>query len=185
MLPLSLYLLSFIICFDHARWYRREIFHPLYIALALLSLKTMPSYSEIMVSQLLLIFCSTLLVVCMVCHGELARLKPQSQYLTSFYLMASTGGALGSAFVVLVAPRIFDRFWEFQIALLGCGLLLAITLLHDRTSWLYPLRYGGVILAVAGILLIAGAYVFIRPTTGSANLPIQRSAMSRMATEIR
>jgi hypothetical protein len=162
VLPLSFYLLSFIICFDHARWYRREIFHPLYVALALLSLKTMPSYSHVLVAQLLLIFCSTMLVVCMVCHGELARLKPEPQYLTSFYLMSSTGGALGSAFVVILAPRIFERFWEFQIALLGCGILVVLTLVRDRNSWLHQFHYGWVVLSLVSVLMVGGSYVFTK-----------------------
>ena len=160
VIPLSLYLLSFIICFDHARWYRREIFHPLYLVLALLSLRTMPGNEDpgISVIQLLVIYCLTLLAVCMVCHGELARLKPEPQHLTSFYLMISLGGALGSAFVVLLAPVIFDRFWEFQIALLGCGVLLATTVIQDRGSWFYRMRYGRMVAPVAALSMVVGAF---------------------------
>lgn len=173
VLPLSLYLLSFIVCFDQARWYRREIFHPLYLALALWSLEALPGYEGGAVTRLLVIFCLALLAVCMVCHGELARLKPEPQHLTSFYLMVSTGGALGSLFVVLVAPHIFARFWEFQVALLGCGVLLGITLLRSRDSWLYTLRDGWLILTAAAALLAAGAYLFtqqLREEQGDGSL---------------
>ena len=176
VVPLSLYLISFIICFDHARWYRREIFHPLYLVLALLTLETLVNYVDVPVARPLLIFCSTLFAVCMVCHGELARLKPSPEHLTSFYLMVSTGGALGSAFVVLLAPHIFDRYWEFQIALLGCGVLLAIVLLQDKASWFYQERiagipWGRVLLPASALLLGAGAYFYtsnllIREGTG-------------------
>lgn len=178
VLPLSLYLLSFIICFDHARWYRREIFLPFYVVLALLSLKTMPNYSNLLAGELLLIFCSTLFAVCMVCHGELARLKPKPRYLTSFYLLVSAGGVLGSAFVALIAPRIFERFWEFQIGLLGCGVLAAVVLVRDRSSWLYRLRFGWVVLVVACIVLVAGAYTFtneLREFEGEGDLIVWRT----------
>jgi len=85
VLPLSLYLLSFIISFDHARWYRREIFQLLYLALALLSLRTLLiSFVDLSTPWPLVIFCSALFAVCMVCHGELARLKPEPQHLTGF-----------------------------------------------------------------------------------------------------
>ncbi len=160
VLPLSLYLLSFIICFDHARWYRSEIFHPLYVVLALLMLKMMPRYTDISITWMVVLCCAGLMAVCMVCHGELARLKPAPEHLTGFYLMVSFGGALGSAVVVLVAPQIFDRFWEFQIAVLGCGILLAVTLIRDRSSWIYWLRYGRAVLAVAAIGMAIGSYIF-------------------------
>src|SRR5215467_1482907 len=81
VLPLSLYLLSFVICFDHPRWYRREIFLPLYLVLSLLALRVLPIYSAISLAPLLMIYCGAMTAVCMVCHGELARLKPQTEHL--------------------------------------------------------------------------------------------------------
>lgn len=155
VVPLSLYLMSFIICFDHARWYRRGLFYPLYLFWALLALRLLPVYGELPVISLVIIYNAALLTVCMICHGELARLKPPTQHLTSFYLLISAGGALGSAAVVLIAPQVFDRFWEFQIALIGGGLLAAITTIRDRESWLYTLRYGRPIFAIAAFVLIA------------------------------
>jgi hypothetical protein len=115
----------------------------------------LPVYGELPVISLVIIYNAALLTVCMICHGELARLKPQTRHLTSFYLLISAGGALGSAAVVVIAPQIFDRFWEFQIALVGCGLLAAIITLGDRDSWLYTLRYGRAIFAIALFVLIA------------------------------
>ena len=160
VLPLSLYLLSFVICFDHPRWYRREIFLPLYLLLTLLALRVLPVYSAISVTPLLAIYCSAMMAVCIVCHGELARMKPQTEHLTSFYLMISAGGALGSAAVVVLAPQIFDRFWEFQIALVGCAVLLAVVMIRDRDSWVRTVRFGGGILGLAVIILAVGAYSF-------------------------
>jgi hypothetical protein len=159
VLPLSLYLLSFIVCFDHARWYRREIFHPLYLVLAIGAFAALASYGQI-VTKLLIVFCLALLTVCMVCHGELARLKPEPRHLTSFYLMISLGGALGSFLVVFLAPVLFARFWEFQFALLGCGVLLFITLVRDRGSWAHKIP-GGWLIAVGGAMaLVIGATVY-------------------------
>jgi signal transduction histidine kinase len=81
---------------------------------------------------LLLIFAG-----CMVCHGELARLKPHRRDLTVFYLMVSAGGALGGIFSVVVAPLLFRSFWDFRFALWSCVVLMAISLVRDRTSWIY------------------------------------------------
>jgi spermidine synthase len=65
----------------------------------------------------------------MVCHGELARLKPNPRHLTEFYLMIAAGGALGGLFVAIVAPLVFSTYFEWQIgvvasALLAVGLLV-------------------------------------------------------------
>lgn len=160
ILPLSLYLLSFIISFDHARWYRRGLWHPLYLFWALFALRLLPNYSVLPTSGLLVVYSLTLFTVCMVCHGELARLKPSAEKLTSFYLMISAGGALGSMAVVLLAPQIFDRFWEFQIALVGCGVLLILIVLRDRNSWVHNFRYGRALLAVASLVMVTGTYFF-------------------------
>src|SRR5262249_1818794 len=148
------------ICFDHARWYRREIFHPLYLALLLLSLRMLYIFLDITNPWPLAIFCSTLFAVCMVCHGELARFKPEPQHLTSFYLAISAGGGLGSAFVVLIAPQIFTRFWEFHIALIGCGVLLALVLLWDKKSWLHQLRAGTLVFAVGALVFVGGSFFY-------------------------
>jgi MFS family permease len=140
VLPLSLYLLSFIICFDHARWYRRGIFHPFFLVWTLFALRLLPNYTALPTSGLLVVYSIALFAVCMVCHGELARLKPAAEGLTSFYLLVSAGGAIGSAFVALLAPQIFDRFWEFQIGLVGCAILLGVSVFRDRSSWIYTMR---------------------------------------------
>jgi hypothetical protein len=131
VVPLGLYLLSFILTFDSSRWYQRGAFWPLYfLFLGLVSL----GYTGRTAFQIM-ICCAALFVVCMVCHGELARSKPASRHLTAFFFMVATGGALGGIFVVIVAPAIFSGFWEFQIALLSCGFLLFLAfILEDRSG---------------------------------------------------
>jgi hypothetical protein len=96
VLPLALYLISFILAFDHPRWYVR----PVFLALLPLLLPAMayyiPSLDLRIAAPLYLV---GMFVACMVCHGELARLKPDPAHLTRFYLMISLGGALGAVLV--------------------------------------------------------------------------------------
>src|SRR5204863_5483553 len=68
-----------------------------------------------------------LFVCCMVCHGELFRLKPKPSHLTLYYLMIACGGALGGLFVALAAPVLFTSYSEVQYALLFCALLMTWT----------------------------------------------------------
>jgi hypothetical protein len=85
ILPLSLYLLSFILCFDHPRWYRRRALLPLYfLALALtgyLVIKEIPGQH---VLAHIGVYAACLFLACMVCHGELALRKPAPTHLTQF-----------------------------------------------------------------------------------------------------
>ena len=134
VLPLALYLLSFILCFDHPRWYRRELFHPLF-ALGIFVLCAAMVYAQR--TAQLVVLPLLLLVSCMICHGELVRLKPPVQRLTSFYLTVSAGGASGGMFVALLAPNLFRFFTEFQLSLTAIALLLLVCLLVDKDSWLY------------------------------------------------
>lgn len=151
ILPLAIYLLSFILCFDHPRWYARNWFHatfPLALCAACFVLYNGAINS---ISIQIVIYLAVLFSVCMVCHGELARSKPAPRYLTSFYLSVAAGGALGGIFVGLLAPRIFNRFWEYQLGLIVAAALLLLVLSRDSASWLY--RWP----APAPILLLAAA----------------------------
>ncbi|HYL61698.1 MAG TPA: hypothetical protein VE077_03675 [Candidatus Methylomirabilis sp.] len=135
VLPLSVYLLTFMLAFDSSRWYSRKVFWALYaVAIGIvLSPHIDPQKSTPIV--LIAVYCFTIFVVCMVCHGELARSKPSPEHLTSFYLTIGGGGALGGAIVILIAPLILSGFWEFQGALLLCGFLLfASAVVEDPTG---------------------------------------------------
>src|SRR5260370_3071261 len=72
------------------------------------------------------LFSAGLFVCCMVCHGELARLKPDPRHLTLFYLMVSIGGAIGGVFVGLIAPRVFSGYYELPLAVVATP-ALAVT----------------------------------------------------------
>jgi len=94
--------------------------------------------------------------VCMVCHGELVRLRPHPRYLTEFYLLISAGGALGGVFVSLVAPVIFTTFFEWPIGLaLCCAIATAALGLAGRSGKLRLVRNLIVLpLAAAGLASI-------------------------------
>jgi len=160
VLPLSLYLISFILCFDHPRWYDRRVWVPvLLISLSAVVYLLLQDYAdtEMNVYLQILIYSAALFACCMVCHGELVRLKPPARYLTSFYLMVALGGALGGVFVNLVAPFLFKGYWEFHLGLVATLMLLGFCLFRTRDTCQSPLllRYGG-ILWVGSIVVLAG-----------------------------
>jgi hypothetical protein len=126
IVPLALYLLTFVLCFDSAFWYRRWIFLPAVVAFVpTLGWALFDStQGPVDLRVALLLFCGGLFVLCMFLHGELALSKPVPAFLTRFYLMISVGGALGGLFVGLIAPRIFHGYWELPGAVIICGLLV-------------------------------------------------------------
>jgi hypothetical protein len=152
VLPLAMYLLSFIICFDNQRWYRRGVFHPVLGAAVFVALAVLCSPNASIIIQIIT-YSVLLFAICMVCHGELVRLKPHERYLTSFYLMVAIGGALGGIFVVLIAPWLFTGYWEFHLAIWTSLLMLIVVLMRDPGSWIHERKP-----AVAAALL-SGAIV--------------------------
>jgi spermidine synthase len=162
ILPLSVYLLSFILTFDSERWYSRRFWFPAFIAFAALLLGFLfPAARNASVLILVPVFVTGLFVCAMVCHGELYRLRPDPAYLTTFYLMISAGGALGGFFVAVIAPLVFRSYVEAPIALLGCVILMAVVLRRDKPSMPGPsarLIEWGLLAAVAGGFVYLLAY---------------------------
>jgi hypothetical protein len=125
VVPLSLYLVTFVLCFDHPRWYVRGLF----FGAALLLVPAMAwQIASLNLHAAVPLYFAGLFVACMVCHGELARARPAPEHLTRFYLMLSLGGAGGSVLVALVAPNVLDGYFELNIALVLLALLLAVRL---------------------------------------------------------
>jgi SAM-dependent methyltransferase len=119
ILPLAVYLLSFIICFESPRWYQRGLFlRLLAVTLASLAYVLYDIQESVPITVAIPLFTVGLFIACMFCHGELSRLKPGASRLTSFYLMMALGGALGAIFTGLVAPRVFTGIHEFPLSLL-------------------------------------------------------------------
>jgi hypothetical protein len=133
VVPLSLYLLTFIITFDHQRWYARRVFATATILLVLAVAGIHPlrdlldrvHYDVGFLQQVVLYF-GALFAICMVCHGELVRLRPAPRYLTEFYLLISAGGALGGLLVTVAFPALFTTFFEWKVGLALSFLLGAI-----------------------------------------------------------
>jgi len=154
ILPLAIYLLSFIICFDRESWYRRGLFFPLYAVFASAAIGVLHSGEAGWIQ--IGIFALTLFTGTMVCHGELVRAKPAPRHLTRFYLAVSAGGALGGLLVGILAPRLFPGYWEYPLGLLAAGLLAMICAgrSHDPNAG-GPLRrraaWAGALFIFAGV----------------------------------
>ena len=143
VLPLALYLLSFIICFDSPRWYVRPPFAvALVVALGGIGWALFRGVA-VSSSLQLVIYAGGLFVCCMVCHGELYRLRPEPDQLTGFYLMIAAGGALGGLFVAIIAPLIFNNYYELHWGLFVCGLLLLIVYLREQNPGSAKKKGGG------------------------------------------
>lgn len=124
VLPLSLYLLSYIVVFNKPAWYQRGLWLYLFCLSMVFGLLLFYLGRQFDLISQLLLYLTILFSGCMLCHGELARLKPEPQYLTGYYLLLAAGGVLGSAAVNLLAPLLFDQYWEFLLVLLAIYLLL-------------------------------------------------------------
>jgi hypothetical protein len=153
VLPLALYLVTFIISFDSPRWYSRFWFSLLLVAALVAVCVALFAGADLPIVHQVAIYSATIWVGCMICHGELYRLRPDPSQLTSFYLLISTGGAIGGLFVALVAPAVFPNFYEIHLALaLVVALLLALSF-ADRAA-LTPTRWR----VLAALLALAALY---------------------------
>jgi SAM-dependent methyltransferase len=161
VLPLSLYLLSFILCFDGRGWfrYRRFPYVPLMAVFLAGMALALDGFEEAPIRLILGLFLLGLFCCCMVCHGELTLLKPHPRYLTQFYLMISAGGALGGLLVGFVAPYLFAANYDLELGMALCALLtLAALANRPAPAWLAdllpPLRLlpGAIASILAGYL---------------------------------
>lgn len=133
--PLGVYLLTFVLCFESTRFYKRWIFMPgCFVAFLLLAWLLHNGYLQGFWTQvsgyLTVLFCG-----CMLCHGELYHLRPPPERLTTFYLCLSLGGALGGMFVALVAPAIFSMILETPIIATAVLSFVIIILKREGCRW--------------------------------------------------
>jgi hypothetical protein len=120
LLPLTLYLLTFVLCFESDRWYGRRVFLvSTVVALLACAYGLQDGHWGQNVKIAVPVYSAGLFIVCMFLHGELAQRRPSSAYLTRFYLMVSLGGALGGITVAIIAPRVLPAYYE-----LGMGYVL-------------------------------------------------------------
>jgi len=145
VLPLGVYLVSFILCFGSERFYPRSfcvgaaaagLALQYGVGMFLPSSQTGAPLFNSLPFQIFL-FAFILFSLCMLMHGELYRLRPSPSRLTLFYLAVSGGGAVGGLFVGLVAPRVFDGYFELPIGLALAGILMLWVLGRDQESWLH------------------------------------------------
>src|SRR5262249_31313288 len=113
------------------------LFHPLLVLAAIAVTVALFRGTEMSITPQIGVYLGALFVICTVLHGELARSKPDTSALTSFYLTLAAGGACGGMFVSLISPAIFPAIWEFHLVLIACGFAIAVALVLDRSSWLY------------------------------------------------
>ena len=162
VLPLSLYLISFIVCFDSPQWYK-----PKWIAAATLVMIGLIQTKELLPGSIQLIaeasgYMMMLLGVCLLCHGEVARVKPSSRLLTQYYAMLSAGGAIGGLIVAVLCPMVLNNYLELPFML---SLVTALTFLlyfacqgwgETKYDWSAARRlaFGAVILMVAPFVTV-------------------------------
>ncbi|MDR3763138.1 MAG: hypothetical protein P4M01_03500 [Acidobacteriota bacterium] len=156
VLPLATYLLTFILAFGSARWYSRAIFQTLFffggIATCIALLYQGSLRGEVVITI-------TLFSAWMICHGELARLKPAVHGLTSFYLAISAGGAAGGILVAVLAPMVLRSFLDFQLCMAGVAVLSVACMIYDSNSWLYD-RKPVLPAAILAVLLLGGWVIY-------------------------
>ncbi|MDH4181728.1 MAG: fused MFS/spermidine synthase [Betaproteobacteria bacterium] len=153
IVPLALYLLTFILTFDGTGWYRRDIVLSTTAAVLGVMAWTLadPSLTHELEIQVG-VFCTGLFLACMFCHGELTRIKPSPRFLTRFYLMISLGGAVGAVLVGILAPLLLPAHFELPAGLVLCGLLLLWQVRRD-----YPL-FG--VLGLASLAVTVGCAIW-------------------------
>ena len=149
VMPLSLYLLTFIVCFGDDRAYKPLRDVPLLAAGLGVGAYLLGAITMALLWQILL-YAGSLFIACFALHGELVRLRPASRHLTAFYLMVSIGGALGGVLVAIAAPAFFTGYWEYHLSLVATAILVALARGLDLVR--HPLPSA----ARTRLLLIAG-----------------------------
>lgn len=172
ILPLSLYLMSFIICFDRPAIYQRLIFMPLVVAGAIIAVALVHLGLFTGLAFQIIALSTVCFSASMVCHGELERSKPSPDFLTGFYLVVAFGGAAGGVFVCILAPQIFTGFLEFHVGLVVSLLVVLCALIFPtkhRKKTVAPglkiLKYGAAmsVFVVLAIVLSSAVY-FLDPS---------------------
>ncbi|HET8550214.1 MAG TPA: fused MFS/spermidine synthase [Bryobacteraceae bacterium] len=133
IVPLSCYLLTFVICFGRESIYNPRVGRWALVPSFVLMAAVMQGGWDKQLVVMVPLTIGVLLVGCFFCHGELVRLRPATRHLTAYYLAISVGGALGGIFVGLVAPAIFGSYAELPISFVACA-LLALCLAKGGTA---------------------------------------------------
>jgi hypothetical protein len=172
ILPLCVYLLSFILTFDHERWYVRPVFIAALPIALINAVRLLYGGVDLELMDQVVGYSLTLFVCCMCCHGELSRARPATQHLTFFFLIVSIGGAVGGLVVAILAPALLPSTYEYHVLLVVSYLLVAVVLARllargglDTAAWGLRGALTGMC-AVTGLVAIGfGTFVLLRPET--------------------
>jgi SAM-dependent methyltransferase len=153
VVPLAVYLLTFILCFEGNRWYMRDFYlGSLVWMLGVMAWFVADKSLQFDLLWQIGVFVIGLYFVCMFCHGELALLRPGPRHLTLFYLMVSLGGVLGGVLVGIVAPVTLPAYLELEIALVVIAILAVVRNLGR------PMPIVMMLVAIVGATFAALAY---------------------------
>jgi spermidine synthase len=134
ILPLCIYLLTYVICFNNDKWYVRKYCFILFSGCSIAAVLMFFIGTQFNIFLQVAIYSLILFFACMLCHGELARLKPNNNKLTSFYLVMAFGGVIGSIFTSLVAEQLFTQYYEFPVGIAIVYLLFACSLWQENIN---------------------------------------------------
>ncbi len=158
VLPLGIYLLTFILSFDRQGWYQPALMRWLLpLALAAMAYGIFNPDRMPGVKVQIPAYLACLFVACLFSHGELARRKPNARHLTSFYLMIALGGAVASVAIGLIAPRVSTWRVEFPETLAMCG-ILALSALYPR-HWI---RHAASVALFLVLVVLAAGFIRVR-----------------------
>jgi hypothetical protein len=154
VLPLSLYLITFILVFSERTWIPQALLlksQPVLMALVVLTLALdIRTWLTVDVALHLLFF----FVTAMICHGQLSATRPAAAYLTRFYFCMSLGGVLGGIFSGLLAPNVFSWIAEYPILIVAAALA--------RPDIARPERREALIYAALAALIVIAALPGLR-----------------------
>lgn len=154
IIPLSLYLFSFIVCFGRLEWRGQKHFAVYTILSALIMTGVIqgefPHFIQQILAAALIVFCGCVLV-----HGELVRSKPGVHLLTWFYMCMAIGGVTGGLLSSVIAPFFLPDYLELHLALVIIALLAGYILLKtDKLLRVRTLLVKGYFLPYAGIAIL-------------------------------
>lgn len=153
MLPLALYLISFMICFSGAWRQNNELFGIVVVLVAIVCAIARSHETLLGLIGGTVIFCTGLLVVALYCHGLLYSLRPAAGQITRFYFAVSLGGVLGGMTAGIVAPLYFKDYWELPLALAMLTVLVAVIWWRSEAAWLRSWRLPLLVMAAMALMI--------------------------------
>jgi hypothetical protein len=174
VVPLAVYLLTFIMAFSGRRFYHAAWFFPwVAAAIGCMGFLYTQSLANWPIQYVIPAYLVSLFIICLACHGELVARRPAPRYLTRFYLLISLGGALGGAFVAVIAPNVFATYVELPVLLVVIAELYVLLQWYRRGSrlrlWLVR------VVMVIGVITLVLQLMRAEIETRRGNLLVERN----------